>query len=301
MPWLAFAAFILIIMVAAVYFLPGMSGQFRAIIDPEGAERLEKEETAVSPEEELEDEDDDESWFEEDVIDPFEEGEEKEVPEEEEARERSEEGPVEAPEDELTGPEDDLDVISNGDYLLALVTKETTLKQDYVPADLEPIPSYMKPSYQMQLRQEALEHLKKLWETAEEDGVTLSIRSAYRSYQTQKQLFKDYASRHGEEEANRFSARPGQSEHQLGTAVDFGGTGADFTAEFARTEQGRWLADNAHRYGFVKSYPAGKEDITGYIYEPWHYRYIGVEHAREWNESGLTLKEYLKKQPQDFE
>jgi len=194
-----------------------------------------------------------------------------------------------------------LEVVSDGDYLLALVIKETTLKPGYQPADLEAVPSYMNPSYQMYLRAEALEHLENLWNAAKEEGVTLSIRSAYRSYETQKQLFKDYASRHGEEEASRFSARPGQSEHQLGTAVDFGGTEADFTARFGETEQGRWLANNAPKYGFVKSYPQGKEHITGYIHKPWHYRYIGIDKAMEWEESGLTLKEYLKKRPQEFE
>ena len=197
--------------------------------------------------------------------------------------------------------EQEYDVIKDGDYLLALVTKETKLKSDYVPSDLEPIPSYMNPSYDMYLRTESLEMLKGLWHAAEEDGITLSIRSAYRSYSTQEWLFSDYASRHGEEEANRFSARPGQSEHQLGTTVDFGGTAVDFSAEFATTDQGKWLAENAHRFGFAMSYPEGKEDITGYIFEPWHYRYIGVDAAQEWKQSGKTLREFLETKPQEYE
>ena len=192
-------------------------------------------------------------------------------------------------------------IIKDGDNLLALVTKETKLKSDYVPSDLEPIPAYMKPSYDMQLRAMALEMLKAMWHSAAEEGVILSIRSAYRSYSTQKGLFEDYASRHGPEEANRFSARPGQSEHQLGTTVDFGGTAVDFSAEFANTKQGQWLADNAHLFGFAMSYPEGKEDITGYIFEPWHYRYIGVDEALAWKESGLTLREYLETKPQEYE
>ncbi len=205
--------------------------------------------------------------------------------------------------EEQGAQESDLKVIADGDYLLALVTKETKLKSDYVPHDLEPIPSYMNPSYSMQLRSEALKHLKKLWQAwqaAKEDEVILSIRSAYRSYSTQKGLFQDYASRHGEEEANRFSARPGQSEHQLGTTVDFGGTAYDWSPEFANTDQGWWLAENAYKYGFAMSYPEGKEHITGYIFEPWHYRYIGVDAAREWKESGKTLREYLETKPQEF-
>lgn len=191
-----------------------------------------------------------------------------------------------------------LELITDGNCLLALVTKETTLKADYVPPDLRPVPAYMYPSYDMQLRAEALERLEALWQAAAEDGVVLHIRSAYRSYETQKWLFNDYASRHGEEEANRFSARPGQSEHQLGTAVDFGGTAVDFKAAFAETAQGLWLAENAWRFGFAMSYPAGKEHITGYIFEPWHFRYIGINAAAEWELSGLTLIKYLEKQKQ---
>ncbi len=194
-----------------------------------------------------------------------------------------------------------LDIIREGDSLLALVTKETKLKSDYVPSNLVPIPSHMNPSYDMYLRSEALDYLGKLYEAAEEDGITLSIRSAYRSYSTQKWLFNDYANRYGEEEANRFSARPGQSEHQLGTTVDFGGTSVDFTAAFGETERGKWLAENAYKYGFALSYPQNKEHITGYIYEPWHFRYIGIAAAREWKESGLTLREYLEGKPQEFE
>ncbi|NLA46732.1 MAG: M15 family metallopeptidase, partial [Firmicutes bacterium] len=104
-----------------------------------------------------------------------------------------------------------------------------------------------------------------------------------------------------EEAANRFSARPGQSEHQLGTTVDFGGTSADWTTGFANTKQGKWLLNNAHLYGFALSYPEGKESVTGYIYEPWHFRYIGVAVAKEWKESGLVLCEFLKTKPQYFD
>lgn len=192
-------------------------------------------------------------------------------------------------------------IISDGDYLLALVTKETTLRSDYVPTDLHSIPAYMNPSYSMLLRKEALEHLTDLWHAADAEEVTLGIRSAYRSYSTQKGLFQDYASRHGEEKANRFSARAGQSEHQLGTTVDFGGTGVDFQAAYAQTSQGEWLAANAYKYGFAMSYPQNKEHITGYIFEPWHYRYIGVDAAREWKDSGKTLKEYLESKPQKYD
>ncbi len=299
---LAVAAVLVIIIGGTLFYLwPEIPVRMQALndfADPEPVEETD-DPAAVEP-------GDDAAAEPEEIDDPFEDQEEtgepeKEPDKEEEEKEEGEEEIVTTPEEEAARPDQDQKIISDGDYLLALVTKQTTLKPGYQPAELKAVPSYMNPSYQMYLRAEALEHLEKLWNAAKEDGVILSIRSAYRSYETQKQLFKDYASRHGEEEANRFSARPGQSEHQLGTAVDFGGTEADFTARFGETEQGRWLADNAYKYGFAMSYPQGKEHITGYIYEPWHYRYIGVNHARQWKETGLTLKEYLENQPQEFE
>jgi LAS superfamily LD-carboxypeptidase LdcB/serine/threonine protein kinase len=187
----------------------------------------------------------------------------------------------------------DLIVITDGDDLLAPVNKQTTLRPDYEPEDLQPIPLYMKPPREMKLRETALRKLIALWHAAEFDGVALTVISAYRSYDYQKELFQRWVDGHGEEEANLFSARAGQSEHQLGTTVDFGGSAVDLKAEFADTDQGRWLAVNAYRFGFVMSYPQGSEHITGYIFEPWHYRYIGVEAAQEWKKSGVTLTEFL--------
>ena len=101
----------------------------------------------------------------------------------------------------------------------------------------------------------------------------------------------------GEAEANRFSARPGYSEHQLGTTIDFTSRRAEFdlTNAFGATPEGQWLDENAVRYGFVMSYPPDKEDITGYVYEPWHFRYVGEEVAAEVRREGITLHEYLLK------
>jgi len=195
----------------------------------------------------------------------------------------------------------ELKVISDGNDLLALVTKETTLKSSYAPTDLTRIPEYMYPARELWLREEAFQQLEKLWQAAADDGVTLTIISAYRSYDYQQALFQNYANSYGEEAANRFSARPGQSEHQLGTTVDFGGTAVDLKAAYADTDQGRWLAENAYKYGFAMSYPEGKEEITGYIFEPWHYRYIGPEAAFEWYAAGLSLKEFLQQKFQAFD
>ncbi len=195
----------------------------------------------------------------------------------------------------------ELRVIADGNYLLALITKETTLKSSYAPTNLVRIPEYMYPARELWLREEAFRQLEQLWQAAAADGVTLTIISAYRSYNYQQTLFQNYADSYGEEAANRFSARPGQSEHQLGTTVDFGGTAVDLKAAYADTAQGRWLAEKAYKFGFAMSYPEGKEEITGYIFEPWHYRYIGPEAAAEWFVSGLSLKEFLQQKPQAFD
>jgi zinc D-Ala-D-Ala carboxypeptidase len=189
----------------------------------------------------------------------------------------------------------DLIVIEDGNELLVPVNKKTTLREDYEPEDLNAIPEYMNPDWNMLLRVPALRMLVALWHAAQFDGVSLNVVSAYRSYSYQEDLFQRYSDSHGPDEANRFSARPGQSEHQLGTTIDFGGTAFDLTAAFAETDQGLWLANNAYLFGFVMSYPEGGEDVTGYIYEPWHYRYIGVEEALNFKRSGLTLTEYLNR------
>jgi len=105
------------------------------------------------------------------------------------------------------------------------------------------------------------------------DGIALIVSSAYRSYAYQADLYARWVAELGEEEADRVSARPGTSQHQLGTTADFG----CICDAFASQPAGRWLAENAHRYGFSLSYPDGYEELTGYSYEPWHFRYLGVE------------------------
>ena len=170
------------------------------------------------------------------------------------------------------------------------------------PTDLVPIPREMwYQEYPFQLRKEAYIHLRAMWEDARAEGLNLAVCSAYRSYDTQRHLFNSYAAKYGEKEANRSSARPGQSEHQLGTTVDFAVRGvpeAYLDEYFGETPEGIWLAENAYKYGFAMSYPQGTEEITGYIYEPWHFRYIGVKAAEEWKESGLILCQFLEQCPQ---
>ena len=142
--------------------------------------------------------------------------------------------------------------------------------------------------------------LEKLVAAARNAGVTIYVGSGYRSYATQASLFASNVRQHGETKASRFSSRPGHSEHQSGLAVDFGGTDRACWVEecFEQTTAGKWLAAHAHEYGFILRYPKGKESITGYQYEPWHFRYVGRELAGALHQSGLTMEEawsYIEK------
>lgn len=119
-------------------------------------------------------------------------------------------------------------------------------------------------------------------------GIYLYELSGFRSYETQEGLYNRYVAADGKAEADTYSARPGHSEHQTGLALDVN----SLYESFADTAEGKWLAANAHRYGFIIRYPAGKTDKTGYIYEPWHIRYVGVEKATKIYSSGLCLEEY---------
>lgn len=131
-----------------------------------------------------------------------------------------------------------------------------------------------------------------LWEmiaAAKEEGIKLWMTSGYRSYYDQQYIYNGYVKRDGKEKADTYSARPGHSEHQTGLAYDLN----DLPHDFGDTPEGQWMAENCHKFGFILRYPKGKEDITGYMYEPWHIRYLGVEKATEVYESGLCLEEFL--------
>ena len=173
----------------------------------------------------------------------------------------------------------------------------------YQPSDLRIVSVPTLPGRgqdERSLRAVLMPDLERLVAAARAAGVTLRVGSGYRSYATQASLFASYVSRHGEAAASRFSSRPGHSEHQSGLAVDF--AGADQTCWvddcFERTAAGKWLAAHAHEYGFILRYPKGKEKITGYQYEPWHFRYVGRELAGALHQSGLTIEEawpYIEK------
>ena len=149
-------------------------------------------------------------------------------------------------------------------------------------------------SAQKLLRREAAEALEQLFRQAARAGIRLYGVSGYRSYERQQEIYTRKVSQRGEE-ATRFNAPPGHSEHQTGLAIDVSSPSVDYrlVQAFGDTPEGRWLARHAAEAGFIIRYPAGKECITGYAYEPWHLRYVGVPAARYLMEHGLTLEEYL--------
>ncbi|HLS53480.1 MAG TPA: D-alanyl-D-alanine carboxypeptidase family protein [Tissierellaceae bacterium] len=137
---------------------------------------------------------------------------------------------------------------------------------------------------------------KMLQAAREEAGFDLIIHSAYRSYNTQKTLFNNYVRRNGYDRASMYSAKPGHSEHETGLAFDICDRARKYYLKqaFGDSEEGIWLRENAHRFGFILRYPKDKTHITGYIYEPWHFRYVGEEHAKKIYEKDITLEEYLE-------
>ena len=136
----------------------------------------------------------------------------------------------------------------------------------------------------------AAKAFRSMADAAKKDGITLKSVSAYRSYATQNSLYNGYVSRSGKAQADTYSARPGHSEHQTGLAVDI--NCASTSANFQNTKEYAWLVKNSYLYGFILRYPAGKQYITGYIFEPWHFRYVGVEAATQVTELGITYEEY---------
>lgn len=133
-------------------------------------------------------------------------------------------------------------------------------------------------------------------EAAAADGLQLVAFSTYRGFARQKELYEGYVAKDGQQAADRYSARPGYSEHQTGMAFDIGEAGQEqhwASASFGDTAGGKWVKENAHDYGFILRYPEGKEQITGYMHESWHFRYVGKEAATAIYEQNITLEEYL--------
>lgn len=191
--------------------------------------------------------------------------------------------------------------VSNGDSKLVLVNKNYALDSSYAPSDLV-LPNVLALGHEQNktiyLREEASQHLEQLFSAAEQEaGLIFLARSGYRSYETQVSLYQRYVDQNGQEAADRFSARAGHSEHQTGLAIDVtaDSVNGQLTTEFGKTAEGIWLKDNAHRFGYIIRYLEGRESETGYQYEPWHIRYVGVEAATEIYQNNWILEQYLNK------
>ncbi|OHX48343.1 M15 family metallopeptidase [Cytobacillus oceanisediminis] len=194
---------------------------------------------------------------------------------------------------------DGRNIIQNPENVMALVNKQFSLPDGYEPSKLM-IPdvafSYGKLDLEKSyLRQDAAQALEKLFTGALNEGVELFAVSGYRSFTRQSQVFEAEVSKVGKEKAVQAVAIPGSSEHQTGLSMDISSRSAnlELSEEFGETREGKWLAENAHRYGFILRYPKGKEGITGYKYEPWHFRYVGTEAATVIYEKKWTLEEYF--------
>ncbi len=193
--------------------------------------------------------------------------------------------------------------IPNG--LHTLVTLDYGISREYAPPDLVPLSDYFSTDvtlgYPTEVRQIIVEPLTAMIEAMQAAGLRPLIISGYRSYSTQA-IAWDKWNREYPERAAIISSPPGHSEHQLGTTLDFGSPelpeivgdeDIEFHTYFYKTSEGEWLLQNAHKYGFTLSYPRDAFEATGFYYEPWHYRYVGVELATQLYESGTFLAQYL--------
>ena len=176
--------------------------------------------------------------------------------------------------------------------LYYLIDKQHTVSSTYEPKDLQPLVKndvYAINRNDLSLRPDAAKALEQLGRAALKDGIRILVSSSYRSYAYQDRLFKYWVSVDGLEEAERESARPGTSQHQLGTAVDFG----SITDDFAETKMGKWVYSHAAEYGWSLSFPKEYEDITGYRWECWHFRFIGVPACRFQERWFRNVQQYM--------
>jgi D-alanyl-D-alanine carboxypeptidase len=169
---------------------------------------------------------------------------------------------------------------------------------DYIPSDLTnpSVPLHSPGADNMKMRAVTATAIEQMFAAAKQANINLQVISAYRSYSYQQSIYGGYVSNVGQAAADQESARPGYSEHQTGLAVDIGALSnvCNLEACFGTTPEGEWLAANAYKYGFLLRYPADKQTITGYEYEPWHFRYIGTGLSMELHNSNIeTLEEFF--------
>lgn len=176
---------------------------------------------------------------------------------------------------------------------IMLVNKYNALSKDYEVENLTNISKTYSYGDNKKLNKEAYDAFIDLAEDAKKEGYTILIVSSYRSYKDQEDVWKDYKASFGTRKADAYAARAGSSEHETGLAIDV----ADYYDEndkFEDTDSFKWMQANAHKYGYILRYPKGKENITGYSYEAWHYRYVGIETATKVYNEGITYDEYYE-------
>jgi len=180
--------------------------------------------------------------------------------------------------------------VTEGKASILLVNASHPLPEDYKAENLVNLynqkRSFLLAKSDLYLTQETFEAMNAMFAAAEKEGLNgFIVTSAYRSREDQARIYA--------ESAEGYAQKPGQSEHETGLAFDV--TARHDSGDFGDTEQCKWLLAHCHEYGFIQRYPEGKEHITGIEHEPWHYRYVGVEHAKRIRRSGLTLEEYLER------
>ena len=174
---------------------------------------------------------------------------------------------------------------------LMIVNKFNYLKEDYEPNEITSISlnySYGNNKVSKDTNDAYIEMAK----AAKEEGIQLMANSTYRTYKRQDEIYKDFYYSKGISYADKYAARAGYSEHQTGLAIDIFTTGNSTTSNFEESDAFKWLSTNAHKYGFILRYPKGKEYLTGYNYESWHYRYLGIDIATKVYNEGITYDEY---------
>ncbi len=179
----------------------------------------------------------------------------------------------------------------------ALVNRNYLLPSTYAPSDLtEPRIrfSFAYRDDKRKLRKAAAAALEKMFRAAEKDKVILYGVSGYRSYARQEQIYNRNVASRGKNATDKISAKPGSSEHQTGLTIDISArsVGCQLSQTFGSTKEGKWVAKNAHKYGYIVRYPDGKSKVTGYHYEPWHIRFVGVTVATYLYKHKLTMEEY---------
>ena len=172
-----------------------------------------------------------------------------------------------------------------------IVNKFYHLSEEYSPEDIVNISN--KYAYDgNRMRQDAYEAFKSLWNDAYNDGIKFVINSSYREYDKQLKIYEDYKNWYGQAKADSQAARPGYSEHQTGLAIDVFSTDNKLTGSFQESDGYKWLKDNAYKYGFIERYPEGKQYLTGYEFESWHWRYVGKDAASVIQKENITYDEY---------